>query len=401
MFRLILLASIVAVPLTAQLAVHAETLHTMAGEPIANAVVLIGDDGTITAVGPASEVSVPSGVQTLEAAVVTPGLIDGRSTIGLSGYLNQNHDQDQLERSAPIQPELRAIDAYNPHEPLIEWARSFGVTTLHTGHAPGAIISGQTMIVKTRGNTIEEALVSPLAMIAATLSDSARGRNNKSPGTRAKMAAMLRESLLEARHYAAKAAEAEPGKEPKRDLRLEALGKVLSGEIPLLVTAHRSHDILTALRIAEEFQIQLVLDGAAEAYEVLDQIRASGFPVLLHPTMARSGGEREYLSMETAQHVRNAGVLFALQSGFEPYVPKSRLVLFEASIAAANGLSFQQALATVTIDAARILGIDDRVGSIEVGKDGDLALYDGDPFEYTTHAVGAVIEGDIVSRETR
>lgn len=401
MFRFVLLASITLTPLSAQLAVRAETLHTMAGPPITDAVVFIGADGKIASVGPASQVSIPEGVETLRAVVVTPGLIDGRSTIGLSGYLNQSQDQDQLERSAPIQPELRAIDAYNPREALIEWARGFGVTTLHTGHAPGALVSGQTIIVKTRGNTIEEALVSPLAMIAATLSDSARGADNKSPGTRAKMAAMLRESLIEAQRYVDKVATAGPGKKPARDLGLEALGKVLAGEIPLLVTAHRSHDILTALRIAREFKIKLVLDGAAEAYEVLDQIRASGFPVLVHPTMARAGGPTENLSMETALRLKDAEISFALQSGFERYVPKSRLVLFEAGVAAANGLAFDDALATVTIDAARILGIDDRVGSLEVGKDGDLALYDGDPFEYATHAVGTVIEGEIVSREIR
>jgi len=401
MLRILLLAVLSTAALSAQLAVRADTLHTMAGPAISDAVVLIGSDGKISAVGPASEVAVPSGVETLEAVVVTPGLVDGRSTIGLTGYLNQAQDQDQLERSAPIQPELRAVDSYNPRELLIEWARGYGVTTLHTGHAPGALISGQTMIVKTRGNTVEEALVRPLAMIAATLSDRARGADNKSPGTRAKMAAMLRKALVEAQQYAADQADAEEGKGPARNLRNEALAQVLAGDVPLLVTAHRAHDILTAIRIAKEFDFPLVLDGASEAYEALDQIRESGFPVILHPTMARSGGEMENLSMEAAQRLREAGIPFSLQSGFEGYVPKSRLVLFEAGVAAANGLSFDEALASITIDPAGILGIDDRVGSIEVGKDGDLALYDGDPFEYATHAVGVVIEGEVVSRETR
>ncbi|HEY0404367.1 MAG TPA: hypothetical protein VGC89_01485, partial [Pyrinomonadaceae bacterium] len=134
----------------AQLAVRAETLHTMAGPEIKDGVVLIRD-GKIERVGPASQVRIPAGYKTLTARVVTPGLIDAHTVVGLAGYLNQPQDQDQLERSAPLQPELRAIDAYNPRERLIEYLRSFGVTTIHTGHGPGSLISGQTMIIKTQG----------------------------------------------------------------------------------------------------------------------------------------------------------------------------------------------------------------------------------------------------------
>ncbi|MEM7310129.1 MAG: amidohydrolase family protein, partial [Planctomycetota bacterium] len=169
----------------------------------------------------------------------------------------------------------------------------------------------------------------------------------------------------------------------------------------LLVTAHRAHDLLTAIRVAQEFDIELILDGAAEAYLVLDQIMAAGVPVILHATMKRPAGEAENLGLETAAKLHQAEIPFALQSGYEGYVPKTRVVLFEAAIAAANGLGFDPALRSITIDAARILGIDDRVGSIEVGKDGDLALFEGDPFEYTTRCVGVVIEGRIASAERR
>lgn len=401
MTRALLLLVLGAGPMLAQVAVRGETVYTMAGPAIADGVVVIRD-GKVAAVGPAGSTPVPDGFRVLEAKVVTPGLVDGRSTIGISGYLNQRNDQDQLERSAAMQPQLRAIDAYNPREELVGWARSYGVTTIHTGHAPGALISGQTMIAKTRGNTAEEAVIKPLAMIAATLGDSARGEADKAPGTRAKMAAMLRSELLEAQSYARKRDAEEADKRPARDLRLEALAKVLAGEVPLLVTAQRSRDILTALRIREEFGgFPMVLDGVTEADDVLDQISAAGVPVLVHPTMYRAGGETENLSFETASKLRAAGIPFALQSGFEAYVPKSRLVLFEAALAAANGLTFEQALATITIDAARVLGVEKRVGSLEAGKDGDVALYDGDPFEYASHCVGVVIEGEVVSEERR
>lgn len=209
--------------------------------------------------------------------------------------------------------------------------------------------------------------------------------------------------MIKAQEYVAKqkAAGGEDGDPPDRDLKLEALAKVLGGEYRLLVTADRAQDIASALRLAREFEVRLVLDSAAEAYLLIDEIKEAGVPVIIHPTMARPVGDRENISFETAGKLVDAGIPVAMQSGYEPYVPKTRVVLFEAALAAAHGLSFEEALSALTIDAARILGVDDRVGSLQVGKDGDLALFDGDPFEYTTHCVGTVINGTVVSRVRR
>ena len=392
------------------LAVRGETVYTMAGDAIDNGVVIVRD-GRIVAVG--AGLDVPPGMRVLEAKVVTPGLIDAHSTLGLTGMLNQAQDQDQYDRSKPIQPELRAIDAYNAQDELVEWVRSFGVTTVHTGHAPGELMTGQTIVVKTIGNTVEDALVRDSVAVAATLASSARKSSGKSPGTRGKMLAMLRQQLIKAQEYKDKLeggdeAQAEdedasengddkPAKGPARDLRLETLVKVLDGEMALLVTADRSQDIAGALRLKEEFGLRLWLDSAAEAHVMIDQIRAASVPVIVHPTMARAFGDRENMSMETAGRLADAGVDVYMQSGFESYVPKVRVVLFEAAIAASYGLGFERTLRAITIDAARLLEIDDRVGSIEVGKDGDLALYDGDPFEYTTHCIATIIDGVVVS----
>ncbi len=401
-----LLLTVVPAVHAGDLAVRGGIVHTMAGEPIEDGLVIIRD-GRIRAVGKAGQLSVPDDIPLLEAAVVTPGLIDAHTVVGLSGYLNQPHDQDQLERSAAIQPELRAIDAYNPREALVAWLRGFGITTIHTGHAPGEVISGQTLIAKTAGDTVDEAVMVPTAMIAATLGDGALVRDadgRKSPGNRSKAVALLRGELTRARTYLEKqrhAEEDDDAEPPPRDLRLESLAAVLRGEIPLLVTANRHHDIVTALRIAEEFDIRIVLDSAAEAYLVMDEIRAAGVPVILHPGMARAAGDRENLSFTTAAKLIGAGLRVAFQSGYESYVPKTRVLLFEAAVTLPHGVAFEDALSAVTIDAARILGIDDRVGSLEVGKDGDLALYSGDPFEYTTQAVGTVIDGELVSDEPR
>jgi len=385
--------------LSAQLAIHGETVHTMDGAPIKDGVVLTTKEGKIRSVGRASSVKIPDGVRVLKAKVVTPGLIDARSVVGFSGILNQAHDQEQLDKTAPSQPELRAIDAYNARDPLVEWVRGFGVTTLHTGHAPGALISGQTMIVKTHPIDLEKAVLVPAAMTAATLGTGAGA--GKGPATASKAVAMLRAELIKATEYVRKQGNKDATKRPARDIKLEALGRALDGTQPLLITANRHHDILSALRIATEFKLKIVLDGAADAPLVLNEIKKNGFPVILHPTMARAQGEAENLSMETASKLKAAGVPFALQSGFETYVPKTRLVLFEAGVAAANGLTFEQALASITIDAAKLLGVQKRVGSLEAGKDADLALYDGDPFEYTTHCVGVVVNGVVTDEGAR
>jgi imidazolonepropionase-like amidohydrolase len=400
--RGLVLLALAAAASAQDLAVRGEVVHTQAGPPLRDGIVLVRA-GKIAAVGPAAEVRVPAGTRTLAAKVVTPGLVDAHDCLGLAGALNYAHDRDELERSAAVQPELRAIDAYDPREPLIEWVRGFGVTTVHAGHAPGAVISGQTLIAKTRGDTVEEAVIRPLAMVAATLGEGAVREDDKSqPGTRAKASALLREELVKTRSWMEARARAEAEEKPaERDLRREVLARVLAGEVPLLVTAQRARDIATALRLAQEFGFRLVLDGAAESYLLLDELRAARVPVIVHPTMFRAVGETENLSLETPGVLRKAGIQVALQGGYESYVPRTRVVLFEAAEAAAYGLAFEDALGLVTLDAARILGIDERVGSLEPGKDGDLALYDGDPFEYTTHCVGVVIEGVVVSSTPR
>ena len=336
---------------SAQIAVKGETVHTMTGEPLTNGVILIGANGKIEAVGTAAQIRIPANYRVVSAKVVTPGLIDAHTVIGLNGYLNQPHEQMALDGSAPMQPELRAIDAYNPEEKLVEWVRGLGVTTLHTGHQPSALISGQTMIVKTAGKTVEEAAIVPTAMIAVTIGDSSLAGQGKSPGTRAKQAAMLRAELIKAQEAVRRADAGRNNQNNQNnrtgqtqtttttantrnnndispnvsnpnsmienppsgnaqttnaansnnqttqttqttnvvtDLRGDMMQRVVRREIPLLVTANRAQDIMTALRLAKEFNIRIVLDSVAEAHLVMNEIKMSGFPVVVHATMARS-----------------------------------------------------------------------------------------------------------------
>lgn len=407
--------------------VKAKMIHTVSGKPIANGVIVC-IDGKIASVGESNSIAVPAGAKILEAQVVTPGLIDVRTSVGLSGILNVDHDSDHLESSTPLQPELRAIDAYNPREELIEYVRGFGITTVHTGHAPGELISGQTMIAKTRGATVDTAILQDGRAISATLAESSQKPGKQSPGTRGKQMAMLRSLLIEASEYRAKLANStkdiddkqkdskqESGKDNQeedekgeveetklaRNLKLEALVEVLDGKKALMITADRAQDIASALRLGEEFGIRVWLDSAAEAYELIPQIKKAQVPVLLHPSMARASGDRENMTFRSAALLKQSGIPFAIEGGFEAYVPKVRIVLFEAAIAAAHGLSKADALESITLSPARILGISDRVGSIAVGKDADLALFDGDPLEYTSHCIGVLIDGVVYPGENK
>jgi imidazolonepropionase-like amidohydrolase len=377
----------------AQIAIKGETVYTMAGQPLKNGVVLV-KDSKIEAVG--TNLRIPAGYQIHTAKVVTPGLVDAHTTLGLAGALNVDVVQDQLEKSNAVQPELRALDAYNPNDPLVAYARSLGVTTVHTGHGPGALISGQTMVTKTSGKTVGPALLDTTTMIAITLTDAVRA-NFKTPGTRAKSVSMLRTELMAAQEYRRKMVNADPSKRPATSLKLDYLSGLLSGRYKALISAHKATDISSALRLAREFGLSMVLDGGAEAYLLLDEIKAAGIPVIIHPTMMRAGGDTKNASMETAATLAKAGIPLAIQSGFEGYVPRTRVILFEAGIAASNGLPFEQALAAITINAARIIGQDKRVGSLEKGKDADIVLFDGDPFEYTTHVCKVMIDGKIES----
>ena len=388
------------------LVVKAKLIHTVSGKSIANGAIVCVD-GKIASIGEIATVVIPEGAKVIQAEVVTPGLIDVRSSVGLSGILNVDHDSDHLESSAPLQPELRAIDAYNPREELIEYVRGFGITTVHTGHAPGELISGQTMIAKTRGGTVQDALVFDGKAVCATLTESSQKSGKQSPGTRGKQMAMLRALLIEASEYRSKLnkqskeTDASDDSKVARNLKLETIVDVLDGKKALLITADRAQDIASALRLGEEFSIRIWLDSAAEAYQLIPQIKKAGVPVLLHPSMARANGDRENMTFRSASILKESGIPFAIESGFEAYVPKVRIVLFEAALAAAHGLSKEAALESITLSAAKILGIEDRVGSIDVGKEADLALYDGDPLEYTTHCIGVVIDGVVYPGESR
>jgi len=393
------------------IAVQGDKVHTVSDlRTIDNGIVLIRD-GKIEMVGPAIEIEIPDGYETLKAARVTPGLIDAHSLVGVSGIYNVDADSDHNEDTGPNQASLRVIDGFNPTEPLLEYILRFGVTCIHTGPGENNPIAGQMAVFKTSGKTMDASLVKSPSALLINLGESPKstyGGRNQSPSTRMGTAAVIRQAFIEAQiyqekweKYEAKKTD-EEGKEkspPDRDLNKEALMKALKKEIPVVINADREDDILTGIRIANEFNLDLILDGASEGYLTADRIKESGAPVFVHPTMQRIGGLETYnTSLENAALLANKGIPIAIQSGYESYVPKTHLILFEAAIAMVNGLGFDRALEAITISPARILKIEDRVGSIEAGKDADLVLFNGDPFEYATHVDAVLVDGEVVYR---
>jgi len=383
------------------LVIEAASLHTQGPEgTISDGIVVVHDDKIVSA-GARGAVTIPEGAKRLQAAVVTPGLIDTHSVVGLAGLYNVPADQDVNETTGPNQAGLRAIDAFNPREPLLDWLLAHGVTVIQSGPGEANPIGGLAGIFKTHGDDVGAMTLRFPSALLMTLGEPPKatyGKKEQRPTTRMGTAAVIRSALVEAQGYAEK--HAKPPKEdadpPARDLAKEALGLALAGEIPVLMTARREDDLATALRLADEFSLRLELADAVEAYLMSDRIREAGVPVHVGPVMERIGSiETLNLTLENAALLDQAGVPITFQSGFEGYVPRTHVVLFEAAVAGAYGLGFDRALEILTLDAARRLGIDDRVGSLEPGKDADLVLFDGDPFEYTTHVVATVVNGDV------
>jgi len=185
-------------------------------------------------------------------------------------------------------------------------------------------------------------------------------------------------------------------KQPSRDQKLEALGPLVAGTIPAIFTVYRADDIITAIRIGSEFHLKYMLAHVTEGYLVRDEIHKAGVPCLVGPIMERPESPQTVnATYEIAALLEQAGIPMALMTGHEGYVPKNRVLLFEAAIAAGNGLGMEKALRAVTIEAAQILGIQDRVGSLTSGKDADVVLFDGDPFEYTSHVLGVIVSGQV------
>jgi imidazolonepropionase-like amidohydrolase len=369
------------------------------GPEIDGGTVLIRN-GKISAVGAA--VTVPDGVAVVDASGswVLPGFIEAHGHVGVSEEAEGWAGQDTNELTEPVTAHVRAIDAINPADLGFRDAICGGVLAVNVNPGSGNPIGGQTVALKCWGRTVDQmALRQPSGMKAALGENPKRvyGEQKKTPSTRLGTAAVIRGALVDAANYLQRidAEQAKPEAERKpvdRDLKLEALGKVLRREIPWRQHCHRADDIATAIRIADEFGYDLVIDHGTEAHLLADIIAARGIPVIIGPLFtSRSKVELRNRSLANPGRLARAGVTIAITTD-HPVVPINFLV-HQASLAVKDGLDRETALAALTINPARIAGIDDRLGSIEPGKDADLVLWSGDPLDVLSRAERAFMDG--------
>lgn len=375
-------------------------IYTMAGDVIENGSILI-DEGKIVEVG--KDLVAPLDAEVIDAGgrMVLPGFIDGHSHLGMWEEGMGFEGSDGNEMIDPVTPHLRAIDAINPMDEGFEDAYKAGITSVVTGPGSANVIGGFATAIKTYGKRIDDMIIKdPIAMKIAFGENPKRVYNsqNKSPITRMATAAILRESLFKAKSYLEKKEKAngDPSKMPEFDLKMESLAMVLRKEIPLKAHAHRADDIFTALRIAKEFDVDITLEHCTEGHLIADYLAEEGKGALVGPTLSnRSKIELRNLSFETPGILSKKGVKVGIITD-APVIPQQYLPIC-AGLAVKSGMDEMEALKAITIYPAEIVGISDRVGSIEVGKDADIVIFDGNPIkDLGCETFATIINGEVV-----
>lgn len=365
------------------------------GDPIENATVVV-TDGKITAVG--TKVRVAKGAQVVDAAGkwVLPGFIDAHAHLGVYEEGDGWAGDDVNEMTDPNGARLRALDAINPSDVGFCDALAGGVTACVIKPGSGNPIGGQTVAIKTWGRIVDEMVIKSPVSIKSALGENPKrvyGDQHKLPSTRLGVAAVIRDALTKAQDYRAKRDFAAKKKEPfERDPSMEVLVRVLSGELPWCQHTHRADDISTAIRLADEFGYRLVVNHATEAYLLADVLAERQIPCIVGPLFhTRSKVEVRNRSLATAGKLANAGVTVALTTD-HPVVAIDFLV-HQATFAVREGMSRVDALRSITINPASILGFPDRVGSLTKGKDGDVVIWSGDPLDVLQRAERVFVSG--------
>ena len=345
------------------------TIYTMEQEPFVGDFRI--DKGVFTQVGKNLTPDVGEDVQDLNGLFVFPGLVESHCHLGMEETAIRFEGDDVNEITDPITPNMRGIDGCNPMDETIESALKGGVTTVAAGPGSANVLGGTFFAYKTKGNCIDEMTIqNPIAMKAAFGENPKRCYQDKKIDTRMQISALLRETLEKTKEYLAKK---EAGKDVAYDQKLEAMIPVVKKELPLKCHAHRADDILTAIRIAKEENIKITLDHVTDARCILPQIKESGFPCICGPALThKSKFELANMSFETPNELYKAGILFSIITD-SPVIPQQYLSL-SAALAAKAGLPEYEAIKAITINPAKILGLDNRVGSIKVGKDADFVI---------------------------
>ncbi len=367
------------------------------GTPFNGTVVIT--DGLIEALGP--DLQVPPDAEVIDASGrwVLPGFIDAHTHLGVDEAAEGWAGQDTNERTDPVTAQVRALDAINPAETGFADALTGGVTSVGVNPGSANVIGGLCVAIHTHGRTVDEMVLRSPCGVKAALGENPKrvyGEQKKMPSTRLGTAAVLRQAFVDAQNYQAKRAGAGDGFEG-RDLKLEALAAVLEREIPWRQHCHRADDIATAMRVADEFGYDLVIDHGTEGFLIADLIAERGVPVLIGPLLtSRSKVELRNRSLANPGRLAAAGVEISIITD-HPVVPVHFLV-HQATLAVKEGLDPEVALRALTINPAKVLGVADRVGSLEVGKLGDVVIWSGDPLDVMQRALQVLIAGVSVYR---
>lgn len=377
---------------------------TMAGPAFVGDVAI--ENGKIVAVGQSLSYS-DAEVRDVTGMTVMPGIVDPHCHIGMWEDAMGFEGADGNECTNPITPELRAIDAINPYDRCFEEAAAGGVTTCVTGPGSANVIGGQFVAIKTYGDSVEDMVLRfPVAVKAAFGENPKRVYNgkNQTPSTRMATAALMRKALVEAQEYNEKLekGKADPEKMPERNLGKEILARVIRRELPMKIHAHRADDILTAIRICREFKLRYTLDHCTEGYLITDKLKEALSEdcegIIVGPLLTdRSKIELKNLSFKAPKVLEQAGIEYAMMTD-HPVTPEQYLPICTA-VAVREGASEEGALKAITINAAKITGIADRVGSIEVGKDADIAVFSGHPFDFRSRCVLTLVNGKVAHEE--
>ena len=387
------------------LVVHGAKIYPVTGPAIERGVLIVRGR-KIEAVGAEGKVAIPKGARGVDASgkVIIPGIVDTHSHIGIGSRPSVPANEDVNEGTGPIQPGLRALDAIYPGDPGIRMALAGGVTTANIMPGSGNVIGGQTAYVKLRGKTIDEMLI-PGTIGGLKMANGENpkhyGRENQAPMTRMEIAAMARKEFIKAQEYKRKwddynkkvAAGEKDAKAPDRDLELEPLVEVLEGTRIVQHHTHRADDIMTVVRLSEEFHFRVVIHHGSESYKVADELAKHKIPVTL--TIVDSPGgklEATQAEFEAAAILDKAGVKVAINT--DDYINSSRFLLREAALTIRGGLSETSALRALTINGAEMLDLQNRVGTLEPGKDADFVVLSGNPFSVYTKVLETWIEGE-------
>jgi len=330
---------------------------------------------------------------------VMPGIIEAHCHIGIKEERKGFEGDDCNEMTEPLTPYLKALDAINPMDCAFNDAISAGITGVMVGPGSSNIVGGQWIFIKTHGRNIDNMVVLEPAAMKIAFGENVKSNYNKAnmmPTTRMSIAALLREELFEAQQYNQDKKNAERnGESFDQKFRKECWLPVLNKEIPLKAHVHRADDILTAIRIAKQFDLKMTLDHCTEGHLIAKEIKESGFPAIIGPTLSsRNKIETQYANFKTAGILYKEGVKVAITTD-HPVVRIQDLAVC-AGYAAKEGLGIPEGLRAITINAAEICNVAHRVGSIEVGKDADIAIFDGNPMETFTKTMYTIIDGEIV-----